>query len=101
MTRRCCRKSFIIDCRWTEGPGLLAHWIVRKYTDHLPRYHLERIYGRKSVYLPCSTLCDWLAACAALLWNVYELRMGEVLDVAGLHTDDTTVKMEEPQNRVS
>lgn len=78
------------------GPGLLAHLIVSKYTDHLPLYRLERIYERQGVFLHRSTLSDWLAACAALLRPLYERMVAVVLASRALHTDDTTVKMQEP-----
>ena len=78
------------------GPGLLAHLIVSKYTDHLPLYRLERIYERQGVLLPRSTLCDWLAASAALLGPLYQEMVRVVLQSRALHTDDTTVKMQDP-----
>jgi transposase len=53
------------------GPGLLAHLIVSKYTDHLPLHRLERVYERQGLFLHRSTLCDWLAACAQLLRPLY------------------------------
>jgi transposase len=77
------------------GPGLLAHLIVSKYTDHLPLHRLERIYERQGLFLPRSTLCDWLAACADLLRPLYDLMVSVVLQSRALHTDDTTVKMQE------
>jgi transposase len=78
------------------GPGLLAHLIVSKYTDHLPLYRLERIYERQGVFLPRSTLADWLAACAGLLRPVYDRMTRAVLASRALHTDDTTVKLQDP-----
>jgi transposase len=78
------------------GPGLLAHLIVSKYTDHLPLHRLERIYERQGILLSRSTLCDWLAACAALLRPLYERMVRDVLQSRALHTDDTTVKMRDP-----
>ena len=54
------------------GPGLLAHLIVSKYVDHLPLHRLERVYERQGLFLPRSTLCDWLAACAQLLRPLYQ-----------------------------
>jgi transposase len=48
-------------------PGLLAHLIVSKYTDHLPLHRLQRVYERQGYFLHRSTLCDWLGACADLL----------------------------------
>jgi hypothetical protein len=42
-----------------------------------------------------STLCDWLGACAELLRPLYSLIVSAVLQSRSLHTDDTTVKMQE------
>ena len=77
------------------GPGLLAHLIVSKYTDHMPLHRLERSYERQGDFLHRSTLCDWLAACADLLRPLYDLMVRVVLQSRALHTDDTTVKMQE------
>jgi transposase len=78
------------------GPGLLAHLIVSKYTDHLPLYRLQRIYERQGCFLHRSTLCDWLLACGDLLRPLYDLLVGVVLQSRALHTDDTTVKLQDP-----
>jgi transposase len=78
------------------GPGLLAHLIVSKYTDHLPLHRLERLYERQGIFLHRSTLSDWLAACAGLLRPLYDRMVRAVLQSRSLHTDDTTVKMQEP-----
>jgi len=77
------------------GPGLLAHLIVSKAVDHLPLNRLERIYERQGLFLHRSTLCDWMAACANLLRPLYDLMVGVVMQSRSLHTDDTTVKMQE------
>jgi transposase len=77
------------------GPGLLAHVIVSKYVDHLPLHRLERVYERQGLFLSRSTLCDWLAACAHLLRPLYDRLVGVALQSRALHTDDTTVKMQE------
>jgi transposase len=79
------------------GPGLLAHLIVSKYVDHLPLHRLEHIYERQGLFLPRSTLCDWLAACAVLLRPLYEQLVAVVLQSRALHTDDTTVKLQDPR----
>jgi len=79
------------------GPGLLAHLIVSKYTDHLPLYRLERIYERQGVFLPRSTLCDWLMASGELLRPLYDVLVGLVLQSRALHTDDTPLKMRDPK----
>jgi transposase len=77
------------------GPGLLAHLIVSKYVDHLPLHRLERVYERQGYLLHRSTLCDWMGACADLLRPLYDLMVSVVLQSRALHTDDTTVKMQE------
>jgi transposase len=81
------------------GPGLLAHLIVSKYDDHLPLYRLERIYERQGVFLPRSTLCDWLLACGNLLRPLYDAMVRVVLQSQALHTDDTTVKHRDPKTQ--
>jgi transposase len=82
------------------GPGLLAHLIVSKYTDHLPLHRLERVYERQGLLLARSTLSDWLAACAGLLRPVYDLLVSVALQSRALHTDDTTVKMQDPRTHL-
>jgi transposase len=77
------------------GPGLLAHLIVSKYVDHLPLHRLERGYERQGFFLPRSTLCDWLGACAHLLRPLYDLMVTVTLQSRALHTDDTSIKMQE------
>jgi transposase len=78
------------------GPGLLAHLIVSKCTDHLPLHRLERVYERQGLFLHRSTLCNWMGACADLLRPLYDLMVSAVLQSRALHTDDTTVNMQEP-----
>jgi transposase len=77
------------------GPGLLAHLIVSKCVDHLPLHRMERVYQRQGLFLHRSTLCDWMAACANLLRPLYDLMVNVVMQSRALHTDDTTVKMQE------
>jgi transposase len=77
------------------GPGLLAHLIVSKYTDHMPLHRLQRAYERQGYFLHRSTLSDWLGDCADLLRPLYDLMVRMVLQSRALHTDDTTVKMQE------
>jgi transposase len=77
------------------GPGLLAHLIVSKYTDHMPLHRLQRAYERQGCFLHRSTLCDWLGASADLLRPLYDLMVGAVLQSRVIHTDDTPVKLQE------
>jgi transposase len=77
------------------GPGLLAHLVVSKYTDHMPLHRLQRAYERQGFFLHRSTLSDWLGACADLLRPLYDLMVGAVLQSRVIHTDDTPVKLQE------
>jgi transposase len=80
--------------------GLLAHLIVSKYEDHLPLYRLERIYDRQGVFLPRSTLCDWLLASARLLRPLYDRLVYWALLSQSLHTDDTPVDLQDPKTHL-
>lgn len=77
------------------GAGLLAHRIVSTYVDHLPLHRLERVYERQGLFVHRSTLCDWRAACAQLLRPLYQVLVAVTLQSRALHSDDTTVKIQE------
>ncbi len=86
--------------RGLPGPGLLAHLIVSKYVDHLPLHRLESIYERQGLFLPRSTLCDWLLACGRLLRPLYDRLVYWTLLSGALHTDDTPVKLQDPKTHL-
>ena len=73
------------------APGLLSYIIVSKYGDHLPLYRLEGILQRHGVEIARSTMCDWMAQCAALLRPLHEWMIGDVRASKVIHTDDTPV----------
>jgi transposase len=77
------------------GPGLLAQLIVSKHTDHMPLHRLQQAYERQGYFVHRSTLRNWLGASADLLRLLYDLMVSVVLQSRALHTDDTTVKMQE------
>jgi hypothetical protein len=79
-----------VHVRFWEGAGVRF-----PRATHLPLHRLERSYERQGVFLHRSTLCDWLGACAGLLRPLYDLMVRMVLQSRALHTDDTTVKMQE------
>jgi transposase len=99
---RCCAGQVAIAAkpaqpieRGLPGPGLLAQIVMDKYQDHLPLYRSEQRFGRLGVTLPRSTMCDWMAACAELLTPLYQLLVQLVLGSKVLHTDDTTVPVQD------
>ncbi len=78
------------------APGLLAHVVVCKYTDHLPMYRLESILERNGISLSRSTLCAWAAQVAVALSPLYERMKELAMQSAVIHTDDTPVDALEP-----
>ncbi len=77
--------------RGLPGPGLLAHTITSKYSDHLPLYRLEVIFARHGIELSRSTMCAWMRQSADLLRPLYELMVSRVLASKIIWTDDTPV----------
>jgi transposase len=73
------------------GPGLISEVIVSKFGDHLPLYRLEDILVRYGIYIPRSTLCDWVKSAAELFRPLYELQRWRVLQSTVMWTDDTSV----------
>jgi transposase len=73
------------------GAGLLAQVVVSKFSDHLPLYRLEDISTRYGLYLPRTTLCEWVRNVAELLKPFYELQKELVQTAPVIWTDDTHV----------
>jgi transposase len=73
------------------GAGVLAEVVVSKFSDHLPLYRFEDISTRHGLYLPRSTLCDWVGKVADLLKPLYELEKELVRKGPVIWTDDTHV----------
>ncbi len=79
------------------GPGLLAHIIADKYLRHLPLYRQEEDLARYGVLIRRSTLCGWMSGAAECLLPLYELMKRRVLASDVLGTDDTPVKVLDPE----
>ena len=73
------------------GASLLAQVVVSKFSDHLPLYRFEDISTRHGLFLPRSTLCDWVGKVAELLKPLYELEKELVRQGGVVWTDDTPV----------
>jgi len=78
--------------------GLLAQVLVAKYSDHLPLYRQERIFGRAGVEIPRSTLAQWVGICGVRLQPLVDALKGEVLSHSVLHADETPLAMLKPGN---
>ena len=79
--------------------GLLAQVLVAKYSDHLPLYRQEHIFGRAGVALPRSTLAQWVGICGVQLQPLVDALKGEILRHPVLHADETPVEMLKPGNK--
>jgi transposase len=84
--------------RGLAGPGLLAHVLVSKYTDHLPLYRQSEIYARQGVELERSTLADWVGGASRTLRPLVDALKSYVLSAEKLHGDDVPVPVLEPGN---
>jgi transposase len=82
--------------RGMAGPGLLAHVLVSKFSDHLPLYRQSEIYAREGVELDRSTLADWVGASGRLLEPLAEVLRRHVMSAEKLHADDTPVPVLAP-----
>jgi hypothetical protein len=79
--------------------GLLAQVLVAKYSDHLPLYRQERIFGRAGVEIPRSTLAQWVGICGVRLQPLVDALKGEILKHSVLHADETPLAMLKPGNK--
>jgi len=84
--------------RGMAGPGLLAHVIVGKYSDHLPLYRQSEIYARDGVDLDRALLANWVGFCAALLDPLAQALRSYVFAADVVHADDTPLPVLAPGN---
>ena len=80
------------------GPGLLAHVLTAKYSDHLPLYRQAEIYAREGLELERSTLAGWVGGVSRLLAPLVDAVKGHVLSAGKLHGDDVPVPVLAPGN---
>ena len=79
--------------------GLLAQVLVAKYSDHLPLYRQETIFGRAGFAIPRSTLSQWVGVCGVQLQPLVDALKSAMLQHAVLHADETPVAMLKPGTR--
>jgi transposase len=82
--------------RGLAGPGLLAHVIVSKFSDHLPLYRQSEIYARQGVEISRSTLAGWVGSASDLLSPLVDAMQKHVLAGRKLHADDTPIPVLAP-----
>ena len=79
------------------GPSLLAYVIDAKYAQHKPLYRLEDDLARYGVLIRRSTLWGWMRGSAECLAPFYRLLIRRTLGSGVLGTDDTPVKVLDPE----
>jgi transposase len=84
--------------RGLAGPGLLAHVIVSKFSDHLPLYRQSEIYARQGVEISRSTMAGWVGGASDLLTPLVDAIQKHVLAGCKLHADDTPMPVLAPGN---
>jgi len=87
--------------RGRAAPGMLAHMLVSKYTDHLPLYRQSEIYVREGLDLDPRfregrLLSDWVGQAVWLLQPIVEEIRSHVFAAEKIHGDDTPVPVLEP-----
>jgi transposase len=82
--------------RGLAGPGLLAHVLVSKFSDHLPLYRQSEIYARQGVAIERSTLAGWVGRASELLSPLVDAIQKHVLAGNKLHADDTPMPVLSP-----
>lgn len=76
-----------------------ARVLVAKYSDHLPLYRQEHIFGRAGVEIPRSTLAQWVGVCGVRLQPLVDALKAQVFQHAEIHADETPVQMLKPGNK--
>jgi transposase len=105
----CCRDSVVTPeapqrpvSGCIAGAGVLAEVVVSKFAEHMPLYRFEDVSTRCGLYLPRSTLCDWVRYAADLVKPLYQLQKELVQTAPVIWTDDTFVTVlhdDEPRSR--
>ena len=80
--------------------GLLAHFWVSKFIDHLPFYRQIEIFKRDhEMIIPSSTMNDWFIKCSQLLEPLYNVLKQKILDSDYLQVDESPIKVLESEKK--
>jgi transposase len=80
--------------RGNAGPGLLAHLLVSKFTDHLPFYRQVQQFKRQDIEIAESTISGWFTASCRLLEPLYEHLVKRVQGSSYLMADETPLPVQ-------
>ena len=79
--------------------GLLAHVMISKFSDHLPLYRQETIFGRVGLAMPRSTLAQWVGVTGVQLQPLGDALRDVVLGQQVIHADEASVQMLVPGSK--
>lgn len=79
--------------------GWLAHVMVAKFSDHLPLYRQESIFGRAGLAIPRSTLAQWIGMAGVQLQPLVDALRDVVIGQQVVHADETPVQMLAPGSK--
>lgn len=83
--------------RSIASPGLLAHILTSKYTDHLPFFRQEKMLVRLGVKISRTSMCSWAMQVAAACQPVLNLLCEELIASDIISGDETPVQvLQEP-----
>ena len=80
--------------RGNAGPGLLAHLLISKFTDHLPFYRQVQQFKRQDIDIAESTISGWFTASCRLLEPLYERLVKKVQQSSYLMADETPIPVQ-------
>jgi transposase len=102
MSCRCCETIHQVPAplmpieRGRMGPGLIAHVLVSKFSDHIPLYRQSQIYARERVPLERSTMSDGVGGSTDFLEVLADAIGRHVMTGVAIHADDTPVEVLAP-----
>lgn len=76
--------------RGMAEPGLLAHVLVSKFSDHIPLHRQEGIFKREGFRIARSTLCEWVEASTKLLGHIVDAMWADAQRNASYSIVDAT-----------
>ncbi len=74
-------------------PGTIAHVAVSKYADGLPLYRQSKQWERQAIYLPRTTLANWMIKAGILIQPLINLMRDKMLDYDIIGMDETRVQV--------
>jgi len=75
------------------GPGLLAHILTAKFTDHTPFYRQEKQFIRLGVEVSRTSMCNWAMQTASACRPLLNLLQDEAVSGSYLNIDETTLQV--------